>query len=76
MGFVFLERKTLRKSTAEKSVEARQREQERDARIALMKEIAARKNVTEVRRLTQEELLEEAKETEILNLKALGSDIQ
>ena len=38
----------------------------------MMKEVAAKRNVSHVRRLTQEELLEEAKETEKLNLKSLG----
>ena len=38
----------------------------------MMKEIAARKNVSQVRRLTQEELLLEAKLTEEVNLQALG----
>ena len=37
-----------------------------------MKEIAVQKRVAEVRRLTQEELLEEAKITEELNLMSLG----
>lgn len=38
-----------------------------------MKDIAAKKNVSEVRRLTQEELLAEAVITEQLNLKSLGN---
>merc|ERR1719193_1365494 len=37
----------------------------------MMSEMASRKNVTAVRRLTQEELLEEAKETEKQNLISL-----
>ena len=45
---------------------------EREARAKIMKEMAARKNVQEVRRLTQEELLKEAKITEKLNLESLG----
>jgi len=37
-----------------------------------VRDIAARKNVAAVRRLTQEELLAEAKITEQSNLKSLG----
>ena len=37
-----------------------------------MKEIAKKKNVAAVRRLTQEELLEEAKITEEINRRSLG----
>lgn len=38
----------------------------------MMREIAARKKMAAVRRLTQEELLAEAAQTEIINLKSLG----
>ena len=38
----------------------------------MLKEIAARKNMAAVRRLTQEELLAEAKITEQINIKSLG----
>ena len=38
----------------------------------MLKDIALQKRVAEVRRLTQEELLEEAKVTEELNLMSLG----
>jgi hypothetical protein len=38
----------------------------------MLKEIATQKRVAEVRRLTQEELLEEAKITEELNMQSLG----
>lgn len=38
----------------------------------MLKDMAAHKRVSEVRRLTQEELLEEAKITEEENLKSLG----
>ena len=73
MKFIsYLDKKSLRHSTAEKAKELVMREKEREARNKMMKEIAARKNVTDVRRLTQEELLEEAKMTEELNLKSLG----
>lgn len=41
-------------------------------RKALMAEIAQRKNLPEVRRLTQEELLAEAKITEEINKRSLG----
>ena len=66
------ERKQLRRSTAQKSAQREKREKEREAKVKMMKEIAAKKNVPEVRRLTQEELLEEAKDTEAINLQALG----
>lgn len=65
------QRKSVRRSTAEKSQATQQREKEREVRHKMMREIAARKNVTEVRRLTQAELLEEAKITEEYNLKSL-----
>ena len=39
----------------------------------MLKEMAAQKNVAEVRRLTQEELLKEAKVTEAENLQSLGN---
>lgn len=41
-------------------------------RKALLAEIAQRKNLPEVRRLTQEELLAEAKITEEINRRSLG----
>ncbi|VEL16386.1 unnamed protein product [Protopolystoma xenopodis] len=41
-------------------------------RRAILAEIAQRKNVPEVRRLTQEELLAEAKITEEINRRSLG----
>ncbi|XP_029637930.1 vacuolar protein sorting-associated protein 72 homolog isoform X2 [Octopus sinensis] len=65
------ERKSLRQSTAEKSQATARREKEREVRVKMMKEIAAKRNVTEVRRLTQSELLEEAKLTEEYNIKSL-----
>lgn len=68
----FKEKKSLRKSTAERSKERAKREKEREMKAKMLKEIAAQKRVAEVRRLTQEELLEEAKITEELNLQSLG----
>lgn len=65
------EKKSLRKSTAERSKERAEREKERELKAKMLKEIAAQKRVTEVRRLTQEELLEEAKITEELNIQSL-----
>lgn len=68
------EKKSLRQSTQSKTAEnARQREQEYKEKM--LKEIAQRKNVPEVRRLTQEELLEEAKITEEINIRSLGCPI-
>lgn len=65
------EKKTLRKSTADRSKQIAEREKERDSRTKMLKDIALQKRVAEVRRLTQEELLEEAKVTEELNLMSL-----
>ena len=55
-------------------MEQQQREKERIAKEKekMLKDIAARKNLSAVRRLTQEELLEEAKITERINIKSLG----
>ncbi|XP_071150881.1 vacuolar protein sorting-associated protein 72 homolog [Mytilus edulis] len=64
-------KKTLRKSTADKTKERQDREKTKEAREKMLKEMAAQKNVAEVRRLTQEELLEEAKITEEENLQSL-----
>jgi len=66
------EKKSLRQSTTDKRKAVIDREKERQAKMKMMKEIAAKKNVPNVRRLTQEELLEEAKLTEQLNLQSLG----
>lgn len=38
----------------------------------MLKDMAAKKNVAHIRRMTQEELLEEAKITEQQNMKSLG----
>jgi len=64
-------KKSLRNTTAAKSAAVVERAKEREAHSKMLKEIAARKNVPEVRRLTQDELLEEAKLTEQINLKSL-----
>ena len=66
------EKKTLRKTTAARSEQIAKQEKDREAKAKMMKEIAIQKRVSEVRRLTQEELLEEAKITEELNLMSLG----
>ena len=66
-------RKSLRRSTTSKSAEIDKRRKERDDHDKRLKDIAQRKNMSDVRRITQEELLEEAKQTEIINLKSLGS---
>ncbi|ESO86561.1 hypothetical protein LOTGIDRAFT_95101, partial [Lottia gigantea] len=66
-----MERKSRRAATAVKSQATAKREKQREEKSKMMKEMAARKNVPEVRRLTQEELLAEAKRTEKENLKSL-----
>ena len=48
------------------------KKRERDIKEQMLKEMAKRKNVPSVRRLTQEELLEEAKVTEAYNVRTLG----
>ncbi|KAK3089450.1 hypothetical protein FSP39_003709 [Pinctada imbricata] len=65
------EKKTVRSSTLEKSKLREMREKEREVREKMLKDIALQKKVSEVRRLTQEELLEEAKITEQENLQSL-----
>lgn len=65
------EAKTLRKSTSVKRVELEKRQQERQERRTYLKGIASIRNTGEVRRLTQEELLEEAKITEEINIESL-----
>ena len=70
----FTEKKTLRHSTQNKSKEAQIREKERAKKNKLMKELATKKTtISDIRRLTQEELLEEAKITEEINLRSLGT---
>lgn len=67
------ERKSLRRSTAIKSRETQSRQKRREATAQILKDIALKKNVKveDVRRLTQEELLAEAKVTEQINVKSL-----
>nr|XP_022317512.1 vacuolar protein sorting-associated protein 72 homolog [Crassostrea virginica] len=65
------EKKKLRNTTSEKSKLREERDKEREARAQMLKDMAAQKRVSEVRRLTQEELLEEAKITEEENVKSL-----
>lgn len=71
---LFLASRSKRSSTAQKSSEHMKREHERTVKEKekMLKEIAARKNLSAVRRLTQEELLAEAKLTEQINIKSLG----
>ncbi|ELU03616.1 hypothetical protein CAPTEDRAFT_166924 [Capitella teleta] len=63
--------KSVRRSTLQKSAETVALQEERAVKAKMMKQMAAKKNVSEVRRLTQAELLAEAKITEEINLKAL-----
>ncbi|CAH1789648.1 unnamed protein product [Owenia fusiformis] len=65
------EKKSLRQSTTMKSIDVQMRAKDNEAKAKMLKEMAAKKNVSEVRRLTQAELLEEAKLTEAMNLKSL-----
>ena len=66
------EKKMLRKSTAEKSKSTEGWVREREAKAAMLRQIADKKKVAEVRRLTQDELLAEARLTEEINLRSLG----
>lgn len=61
--FLVSEAKTLRTSTSVKRVELEKRQEERQERRKYLKGVASLRNTGEVRRLTQEELLEEAKLT-------------
>ena len=61
--YFILEAKTLRKSTSVKRVELEKRQKERQERRNYLKGVASLRNTGEVRKLTQEELLEEAKIT-------------
>ncbi|XP_059144399.1 vacuolar protein sorting-associated protein 72 homolog [Physella acuta] len=69
--YVSPERKSVRRSTALKSEAATSRQKLDIEKDKMMKDMAAKKNVSGVRRMTQEELLEEAKITEIQNMKSL-----
>lgn len=62
----------MRRSTALKSEAATSRQKLDIEKDKMLKDMAAKKNVSGVRRMTQEELLEEAKITEIQNMKSLG----
>jgi len=64
-------RKKVRATTSLKSAASGRRKKEEEIRKKMMSDLASRKNVSAVRRLTQEELLEEAKETEKQNLISL-----
>jgi vacuolar protein sorting-associated protein 72 len=66
-----IEPKTLRKSTSVKRVELEKRQKQRQERRVYLKGVASLRNTREVRKLTQEELLEEAKITEEINLESL-----
>ncbi|XP_041355699.1 vacuolar protein sorting-associated protein 72 homolog [Gigantopelta aegis] len=67
----FTERKSKRQSTQMKTEQAARNQKEREHKMKMMREIASRKNVSSVRRLTQAELLKEAKHTEKLNQQSL-----
>ena len=73
-SFSLSERKSVRRSTALKSQQTLSRQKRREEQAKILADIADRKNVKveDVRRLTQEELLAEAKITEQINLKSLG----
>lgn len=73
--FVGTGSRSKRHTTLKKTEEHQQRAKEREIKEKekMMKDIAARKNMAAVRRLTQEELLEEAKRTEVINLRSLGT---
>ena len=72
-GWIFdSERRNLRKSTVDKAKETEERGKVLEAKTQLMKDFAKRKNLSDVRRLTQEELLAEAKITEKQNLRSLS----
>jgi len=71
--YVSPERKSVRRSTAIKS-EAAMSKQKIDAqKEKMLKELAVKKNVASIRRMTQEELLEEAKITERENMQSLAN---
>ena len=62
----------MRHSTSRKTQDTESKRKEREMKEQLMKEYARKRNVATVRRLTQEELLAEAKITEEMNLRSLG----
>ena len=65
--------KTLRKSTSVKRVELEQRQKKRQERRDYVKGVASLRNTREIRKLTQEELLEEAKITGKVQSKSSSS---
>ena len=67
----------MRRSTALKSQQTQSRQKRREEQARILADIADKKNVKveDVRRLTQEELLAEAKITEQINLKSLGKHL-
>lgn len=65
------EKKGIRKSTQLKSAETVKRQRER-AEVERRRAMSKRDRAPSLPRLTQEELLEEAKITEEINLKSLG----
>ena len=66
-------KKSLRTSTTAKSQDTEKKRKEREElKEQMLKEYARKRNVAAVRRLTQEELLEEAKITEEINTRSLG----
>ncbi|BFZ00940.1 hypothetical protein BsWGS_03980 [Bradybaena similaris] len=69
--YVSPERKSVRRSTALKSEAALSRQKLDQQRDKFLKDMAIKKNVSHIRRMTQEELLEEAKITEKQNMKSL-----
>uniref|UniRef100_A0A0B7BKW5 Vacuolar protein sorting-associated protein 72 homolog n=1 Tax=Arion vulgaris TaxID=1028688 RepID=A0A0B7BKW5_9EUPU len=69
--YVSPERKSVRRSTALKSEAALSRQKLDQQRDKMLKDMAIKKNVAHIRRMTQEELLEEAKITEKQNMKSL-----
>ena len=70
---VVVGKKSLRTSTTAKSQDTEKKRKEREEmKEQMLKEYARKRNVAAVRRLTQEELLEEAKITEEINMRSLG----
>lgn len=70
---VFLERKSIRRSTAAKSAATQQRMKERTEEGRRRRGKRGSRSALEEYQPTQEELLEEAKITEEENLKSLGN---
>lgn len=68
---ILVGKKSLRGTTKAKSEVVQRCVKDREIKTKMLKDMATKKNVLEVRRLTQEELLEEAKLTEEINMKSL-----